>query len=37
MKANLQKIPNTAKICENEAKMKIERHKKYWKNLDREH
>ena len=37
MKPNLKKLPDTAKICENEAKMKIERHKKYWKKLDREY
>ncbi len=35
MKNNLASLPNTAKMNEIEAKIKIERHKKYWKNLDR--
>lgn len=37
MKGSLAKIPDTAKICELEAKAKISRHKKYWKNLDAEY
>lgn len=37
MKKNLSKLPNTAKICENDAKMKIERHKKYWRSLDKQY
>lgn len=37
MKHNLMKLPDTAKINEVQAKVKIDRHKKYWKNLDRQH
>ncbi len=37
MRPNLKKLPDTAKICEQEAKMKIQRHKKYWKKLDKDY
>ena len=37
MKNPLSRVPDTAKVCELEAKAKIDRHKKHWKNLDREY
>ena len=34
MKRPLSKLPDTAKLCELQAKEKIQRHKKEWRNLD---